>query len=128
MTDNATAKQIVDSAMRVHCTLGPGLLESVYEVALMAELRKRGIASRRQVGVPVVYEDERLELGFRIDLLVAERVIVEVKSVDALADVHFKQVLTYLKLTDRQLGLLINFNAPTLTGNIRRIVNGLREE
>ena len=127
MTDNAIAQQIVDSAFKIHTHLGPGLLESVYVAVLAAELDKRGLSVRTQVGLPVVYEGTRLELGFRLDLLVEERVIVEVKSVDSLADVHYKQLLTYLKLTDRRLGLLINFNSALLRGNVKRIVNGLEE-
>ena len=127
MTDNAIAQQVVDSAFKVHTALGPGLLESVYVAVLAAELGKRGFGVRTQVALPVVYEDMRLELGFRLDLLVAERVIVETKSVEGLADVHYKQFLTYLRLTDKRLGLLINFNCALLKGNVKRIVNRLEE-
>lgn len=127
MTENAIAQQIVDAAYKIHTHLGPGLLESVYVAVLAAELTQRGLAVRTQVALPVVYEDIRLELGFRIDLMVSERVIVEVKSVENLADVHYKQLLTYLRLTDRRLGLLINFNSAVLKGNVKRVVNGLQE-
>lgn len=128
MTDNAIAQQIVDAAYKVHTHLGPGLLESVYVAVLAAELGKRGLGVRTQVALPVVYEDVRLDLGYRIDMIVAERVIVEIKSVEALADVHYKQLLTYLRLHDRRLGVLINFNALLLKGNVKRVVNGLDEE
>ena len=127
MTDNAIAQQIVDSAFKIHTHLGPGLLESVYVAVLAAELDKRGLSVRTQVGLPVVYEEIKLDLGFRLDPLVEGRVIVEVKSVETLADVHYKQLLTYLKLSDRRLGLLINFNSALLKGNVKRVVNGLEE-
>lgn len=122
------SREVVDASLKIHKLLGPGLLESVYVAVLAAELAKRGFSVRTQVALPVVYEDIQLELGFRLDLLVAERVIVEVKSVEALADVHYKQLLTYLRLADKRLGLLINFNSSILKGSIRRVVNGLDEE
>ncbi len=97
-------------------TLGPGLLESVYEIALAHELIKMGYDVKSQVGLPVVYDDIKLEMGFRMDLLVNDLVVVEIKSVDALADVHHKQLLTYLKLSGKKLGLLINFNVSSIKG------------
>ncbi|RYG21212.1 GxxExxY protein [bacterium] len=127
MTENEVAAHIVDACYHVHSALGPGLLESVYQATLAYELGKRGLSVVSQHGVPVVYEDVRLDLGFRLDLLAEDCVIVEIKSIDALADVHFKQVLTYLKLSDRRLGILVNFNVPSLEGNIRRIVNRLTD-
>jgi GxxExxY protein len=127
MTENELAKVIVDCAYKVHTTLGPGLLESVYEAALAYELGKRGLQVERQKPLPVVYENVRLEEGFRADLVVSGMVIVELKSVEEVAPVHKKQLLTYLRLADRRLGLLINFGAAKIRDGISRIVNGLPE-
>jgi GxxExxY protein len=127
MTENDVAKVIVDCAYKVHTALGPGLLESVYEAALAYELGKRGLQIERQKPLPVVYENVRLEEGFRADLVVSERVIVELKSVEEVAPVHKKQLLTYLRLADKKLGLLINFGAAKIRDGISRIVNGLPE-
>ena len=125
MTENDLSYSIRGAAFKVHSTLGPGLLESVYEAALMYELKKKGLDVRAQVGVPAFYEEVKLDLGFRIDLLVNNKVIIELKSVESLTGVHFKQVQTYLKLTDIKLGLLINFNSLPLRDSIHRIVNNL---
>ncbi|MFZ0282476.1 MAG: GxxExxY protein [Bacteroidales bacterium] len=125
MIENDISFDIRGAAFNVHTNLGPGLLESVYEIALAHELRKMGHDVKCQVGLPFVYDDIRLETGYRIDLLVDELVIVEIKSVEALADVHHKQLLTYLKLSDKKLGLLINFNVSLLKEAIVRIVNNL---
>lgn len=125
MPENDVAKQIVDCAYKVHTTLGPGLLESVYEAVLAHELTKRGLQVERQKPLPVVYEDVRLEEGFRADLIVSGSVIVELKSVEAVAPVHKKQLLTYLRLADKKLGLLINFGEATIKNGISRVVNGL---
>lgn len=125
MAENETAKIIVDAAYKIHTTLGPGLLESVYEAVLANELEKRGCRVLRQQGIPVVYEQTQLDLGFRADLIVNGIVIVEIKSVEALAPVHHKQLLTYLRLADKRLGLLINFNVELIKGGIRRVVNNL---
>ncbi len=122
MTENEIAKEIVDSAYKVHTTLGPGLLESVYEAALAYELGKRGLHVERQKPLPVVYENVRLEEGFRADL-----VIVELKSVEEVAPVHKKQLLTYLRLAEKRLGLLINFGGARVKDGITRVVNGLLE-
>ncbi len=127
MTENEIAKQIVDAAYKVHTVLGPGLLESVYEAALAYEIQKRGLAVERQRALPVVYEAVRLDEGFRVDLLVAEKVVVELKSVESVQPVHKKQLLTYLRLGGKRLGLLINFGAPRLKEGVTRIVNDLRE-
>lgn len=127
MGENAVAQQIVDAAFRVHITLGPGLLESVYQAALAYELEKRGLRVTPQQGVPVVYESVRIDAGFYADLVVEDQVIVEIKAVEAVAPVHKKQLLTYLKLADKRLGLLINFNVVLLKHGITRIVNGLQE-
>lgn len=127
MTENQVSKIIVDAAFAVHKALGPGLLESVYEHCLAAELRHAGLEVVQQRGVPVFYREQRLELGFRIDLLVEGKVIVEVKACDGLNDVHLAQVLTYLKLSGTHLGLLINFNEALLKHGIRRVVDHLVE-
>lgn len=127
MTENAIAKDIVDSAYRIHTALGPGLLESVYDAILAFELDRRGLRVERQRPIPVVYENIRIDTGFRADLVVEDKVIVEVKSVEALAPVHKKQLLTYLRLADKRLGLLINFHVPLIKDGITRIVNGLEE-
>jgi GxxExxY protein len=123
MTENQIAKEIVDAAFKIHTLLGPGLLESVYEAILGAELEKRGLRVVHQQGIPVVYEHIRLAVGFRVDLLVEDKVIIEIKSVEAIANVHKKQLLTYLRLADKRLGLLVNFNVEMLKGNIARVIN-----
>jgi GxxExxY protein len=127
VSENTVARQIVDAAFRVHTTLGPGLLESVYEAALAYELEKRGLRITRQQGVPVVYEAVRIHAGFYADLVVEDLVIVEIKAAETVAPVHKKQLLTYLKLADKRLGLLINFNVALIKDGITRIANGLKE-
>ncbi len=116
---------IVDSAFQLHNDLGPGLLESVYNVLLADLIRKRGLAVAREVAVPISYHGTTFDLGFRADLLVEEKVCVEIKSVEQFAPVHPKQLLTYLKLLDYRLGLLINFGAPLIKEGIKRVSNGL---
>ena len=128
MTENAIAKEIVDAAFRVHTTLGPGLLESVYQTVLAYELGRRGLRAVNQQAVPVVYDGIRIDAAFRADLVVEDKVIVEIKSVEALLPVHKKQLLTYLRLADKRLGLLINFHVPLIKDGITRIVNGLEED
>jgi GxxExxY protein len=128
MTENAIAKEIVDAAFRIHTTLGPGLLESVYDTVLAYELGRRGLRTVRQQAIPVVYESVQIDAGFRADLIVEDKVIVEVKSVELLAPVHKKQLLTYLRLADKRLGLLINFQVALIKDGITRIVNGLDED
>ncbi|GAA4019545.1 GxxExxY protein [Hymenobacter fastidiosus] len=125
MSENDIAYAVRGAAFKVHTALGPGLLESVYEAALAYEIRKSGLLVASQVGLPAYYDEVKLELGFRIDLLVEDKVIVEIKSVDALLDVHHKQLLTYLRLSKRKLGLLINFNTPHVKDGIIRLANGL---
>ncbi len=115
---------VITAAMRVHSELGPGLLESAYTACLQHELKKAGLKSDAQVGLPVVYDGVKLDLGYRIDLLVEDLVIVELKSVDAIAPVHQAQIISYLKLSGRSLGLLINFNVAHLKDGIKRFVNG----
>ncbi len=127
MTENEIATILVDSAYRVHVALGPGLLESVYEVALSHEIEKRGLKAERQVAVPLEYDGIRFDEGFGADIFVEEEVIVELKAVEKVLPVHKKQVLTYLRLTNSRLGLLINFGAPLIKDGITRIVNGLEE-
>jgi GxxExxY protein len=123
--ENETAKQIVDAALSVHRALGPGLLESVYETALSHELVKHGLKVERQVPVTFTYDGHRYDEGFRIDLLVDDCVVVELKSVEDVHPVHKKQLLTYLRLSGKRLGLLINFNSTLLKHGITRTVNGL---
>ncbi len=127
MTENDIARVIVDAAYKIHTTLGPGLLESVYEAIMAYELEQRGLQVTRQQPVPVAYERVELDVGFRADLMVEDKVIVELKSVERIAPVHKKQLLTYLKVTDKRLGLLINFGAPLIKEGITRIVNQLPE-
>jgi GxxExxY protein len=121
---NQITGAIVSAAMHVHSVLGPGLLESVYEGCLLHELRKRGFDVARQVGLPVIYEGEKIELGYRIDLLVENLVIVEVKLIDAIHPVHQAQLLTYLRLSGVGVRLLINFNVGRLREGIKRMVAG----
>ena len=125
MIINEISGQIIDSAMKVHSELGPGLLESAYEVCLAHELRKRGYEVKSQVALPVHYDGIDHDAGYRIDLLVNKMVIVELKSVASLAPIHHAQLLSYLKLSNKKLGLLINFNVIRLKDGVKRIANGL---
>jgi GxxExxY protein len=125
MTENEISKIIVDVAYRIHTRLGPGLLESVYEEVMYFELRKVGLNVERQKGIPVIWDYLKMELGFRADLIVENKVIIEIKSVETIAPVHPKQLLTYLKLTGIKLGLLINFDEVLIRDGITRIVNNL---
>ncbi len=118
---NEVARQIVDAAFAVHRALGPGLLESVYEVCLVHEIKKRGLNVERQVALPVVYDNLRLDAGLRLDLVVENRVVVELKAVEGLMPIHKAQVLTYLKLSGHRLGLLVNFNTVLIKDGIQRI-------
>jgi GxxExxY protein len=127
MTENEISKQIVDVAYKIHTTFGPGLLESVYETVMAYELTKRGLHVVRQQPIPVVYESVNMEVGFRADLIVEGKVVVEIKSVEAVAPVHKKQLLTYLRLADKRLGLLINFDTELIKDGISRVVNHLPE-
>ncbi|MCA9158676.1 MAG: GxxExxY protein [Planctomycetales bacterium] len=127
MTENEIATVVVDASLRVHRGLGPGLLESAYEVILAKELKNRGLRVGRQILVPIVWNDEKIDEGFRADLIVEEKFIIELKSVETLAKVHFRQLLTYLRLTDYKLGLLINFNEALIKDGIHRVVNRLNE-
>ncbi len=121
---NQVSGIVVNAAMRVHSLLGPGLLESAYQACLAQELRKRGLTVETQVGLPVVYEGEKLDLGYRIDLIVENLVIVEIKCVEAIHPVHEAQLLSYLRLSGKNVGLLINFHVARLKDGIRRRVDG----
>jgi GxxExxY protein len=123
--ENIISNKIIGCAIELHKKLGPGLLESAYENALAYDLNEMGFEVQQQVPMPFVYKEIKMEVGYRIDLLIDKKVIVEVKSVETLAPVHFAQTLTYLKLSEKKLGLLINFNSKVLKGNIHRIVNNL---
>lgn len=125
MTENEVSKIIVDISYKIHTKLGPGLLESVYEAVLYYELTKKGLQVERQKPIPVIWEDVYLDIGFRSDLIVENKVIIEIKSVAEISNVHPKQLLTYLKITDLKLGLLINFNESLIKNGIKRIVNNL---
>ncbi|CAM4038048.1 GxxExxY protein [Flavobacterium antarcticum] len=125
MTENELSKIVFDCALKVHQTLGPGLLESAYEECLFYELKKRNLFVQKQKSLPLIYEDVKLEIGYRIDIIIEDKLILEIKSVEALNDIHFAQLLTYLKLTDCKLGMLINFNVLLIKNGIRRVVNNL---
>ena len=124
MSENEKKKKIIGAAIEVHKQLGPGLLESTYETCLAYELKQMELDVKQQQALPVVYKEVKLDAGYRIDLLVENKVIVEIKSVDALADIHTAQLLTYLKLKDLKLGLLINFNSVRVIDGLKRILNG----
>ncbi len=126
MTENDIARQIVDAAYHIHTRTGPGLLESAYEAMLVYELKKRGLNVVVQQPIPIVYDGVTLDVGFRIDLIVEDLVIVELKSVEEISRVHKKQLLTYLRLADKRLGLLINFGAERIKDGITRMANKLK--
>jgi len=125
MNENDISYKIRGAIFKIYNTLGPGLLESVYVAALVFELKKEGLKVLKEVAVPVYYENEKLDIGFRLDLLIEDKVIIEVKSVENLAEVHHKQVITYLKITKRKLAILVNFNVDNIKSGIFRKVNGL---
>jgi GxxExxY protein len=125
MHENDISAAILKGAFRVHTALGPGLMEAVYEAALTHELRKAGLRVETQVPLPVIYDGVRLEVGYRLDMLIEEKVIVELKSVEVLNPIHAKQLTNYLKLSHLKLGLLLNFNIGSLRDGIVRLVNGL---
>jgi len=125
LSENELSKAIVNCCYNIHTTLGPGLLESVYEEVLSYDLIQLGLCVKRQSGIGVTYKEVRLDLGFRADLIVDNKVIIEIKSIEAISAVHFKQLLTYLKLTNLKLGLLVNFNQALIKDGIKRVVNNL---
>ena len=128
MEENEIGREVVDAAVKVHSLLGPGLLESVYEVVLARELERRGLAVVRQQAVPIEYEGMQFDEGFRADIIVEGKVILELKSVEPLSKVHHKQLFTYLRLKNLRLGYLLNFGAALMKDGIKRMVNGLPEE
>jgi len=125
MHENEISGILVDICFKVHNALGPGLLESVYEATICHELEKQNIGYKRQAAIPVIYDEVKLDIGFRADLIVMNKVLLELKSIEAIAPVHKKITLTYLRLADLKLGLLINFNEALIKTGIHRIVNGL---
>lgn len=125
MTENELSKILVDVAFQIHKQYGPGLFESVYEEIFCYELAEKGIGFVRQQAIPVIHKEIKMEVGFRADIIVENKIIIELKSVEVLAPVHYKQLLTYLKLTNLKLGLLINFNEALIKDGIHRIVNNL---
>jgi GxxExxY protein len=124
ISEEEISKIVFECALRVHKVLGPGLLESAYEECLFYELKKTNLKVEKQKPLPLIYEEVNLEIGYRIDIIVDDKFIVEVKSVDSLNDVHLAQLLTYLKLSECKLGLLINFNVKLLKDGVRRVING----
>jgi len=124
MTENELAKMVFEAGLKVHRTLGPGLLESAYEECLYYELLKHNMQIQKQLALPLVYEDVRLDAGYRIDLKIENKIIVEIKSVEGLNDLHLAQILTYLKLSKCKLGLLINFNTVLFKDGVKRVING----
>jgi GxxExxY protein len=124
ITEEHISKIVFESALKVHKVLGPGLLESAYEECLFYELKKTNLKIEKQKPIPLIYEEVKLEIGYRIDIIIEDKFIVEVKSVESLNDVHLAQLLTYLKLSDCKLGLLINFNVKLLKNGVRRVING----
>jgi GxxExxY protein len=125
MTENELSKIVFNCALKVHQNLGPGLLESAYEECLFYELMKTGLDIQKQKALPLVYEKVKLDVGYRIDIIIENKLILEIKSVEALNDIHFAQLLTYLKLTNCKLGMLINFNVLLIKNGIKRVVNNL---
>ncbi|HIE45231.1 MAG TPA: GxxExxY protein [Flavobacteriaceae bacterium] len=123
-TENEIAKIVFDCALKVHKQLGPGLLESAYEECLFYELKKTELKVEKQKPLPLIYEDVKLDVGYRIDIFIEKKFVIEVKAVESLHDVHLAQVLTYLKLSDSKLGMLINFNVTLIKNGIKRVING----
>ena len=124
ITEDEISKIVFETALKVHRSLGPGLLESAYEECLFYELKKTNLFVEKQKGLPLIYDDVKLDVGYRIDLIVENKFIVEIKAVEALTDVHLAQLLTYLKLSNCKLGLLINFNVKLLKYGVKRVING----
>lgn len=125
MTENELSKVVFNCSLKVHQTLGPGLLESAYEECLYYEVKKTGLEIQKQKPLPLIYEEVKLDIGYRLDIIIENKLILEIKAVDALNEIHFAQLLTYLKLTGCKLGLLINFNVTLIKNGIRRIANNL---
>jgi len=125
LPENVISQKVIGLAMNIHSVLGPGLLESAYRECLFYDIREAGMSVLKELPMPIIYKEVQLDHGYRIDLLVENKVVIELKTVDSLQDVHFAQVLTYLKLGHYKLGLLINFNVSSLKDGLRRVVNGL---
>lgn len=125
ITENELSKIVFSRALKVHQNLGPGLLESAYEECLFYELNKTGLEIQKQKALPLVYEEVKLDIGYRIDIIIENKLILEIKSVEDLNDIHFAQLLTYLKLTNCKLGMLMNFNVALIKNGIKRVVNNL---
>lgn len=125
---NDLTSTVIESAINIHKELGPGLLESAYKECLAYELNKKGLVVEKEKPVPLIYEEVKLECGYRLDLVINNELIIEIKSVDAIADIHIAQVLTYMKLMNKKFGLLINFNVPLLKDGIKRLVNKYYKE
>ena len=125
MDENEISKIVFESALKIHKVLGPGLLESAYEECLFYELKKYDFKVEKQKQLPLIYEEVRLDVGYRIDIIIEDKFIVEIKAVETLNEVHLAQLLTYLKLTDCKLGLLINFNVKLLKNGVQRVINGI---
>jgi len=125
MTENEISFKVIGASINIHKVFGPGLLESVYEEALSHDLRESGLLVKQQVPLPLIYKDVKLAVGYRLDILIENKLIIEVKSIESLAPVHCAQLLTYLRLSELKLGLLINFNSAILKNSIHRIVNNL---
>jgi GxxExxY protein len=128
MTENEISRIVFDCAMTVHRALGPGLLESAYQECLCYELGKTGLKIEREKPIPLIYNDVKMDVGYRADIMIEDKFIVELKAVDLLNEVHLAQILTYLKLSDCKLGMLINFNVTLIKNGIKRVVNNLEEE
>jgi GxxExxY protein len=124
MSENDLAKIVFELGLKVHRKLGPGLLEHTYEECLFYEIKKAGLFAEKQKGLPLIYEEVKLDLGYRLDLFIEQKLIVEIKAVEAINDIHLSQLLTYLKITGCKLGLLINFNSVLFKSGVRRIING----
>jgi GxxExxY protein len=124
MTENEIATIVFESALKLHQALGPGLLESAYEECLFYELSKYGLKIERQVALPLIYENVKLDVGYRVDIMIEGKFIVEIKSVEAINDIHLAQILTYLRLSNCRLGMLINFNVSLLKHGVKRVING----
>ncbi len=124
MTENEISKVVFNAALKVHKALGPGLLESAYEECLYYELKKTGLKVEKQKPLPLIYENVKLETGYRVDIIIENKFIIEIKAAEALNDVHLAQILTYLKLSGCKLGMLINFNVALIKNGIKRVING----
>lgn len=125
MTENEIANKVIGLAINIHSTLGPGLLESAYQECLYYKIQKSGFKVEKEKPMPLIFEEVKLDCGYRIDLLVENKLVIEIKSVDAINDIHLAQTLTYMKLGNYKLGLLINFNVDLLKNGIKRVANGM---